>query len=118
MQVMPGRSNGQWISPAIPTVANCVLAALWGFSAFGGWSDDAFCGQAPTHDAECGDAVLRYVWLSAPAAFVGAGISVMSWLLPGVRRRPDMLDRNLTIAVGFWVFAEAVMFVGGYLAKP
>ncbi|MEV4255050.1 hypothetical protein AB0J52_18000 [Spirillospora sp. NPDC049652] len=114
---MPGRSNSRWLSPAIPTVATCVLAALWGFSAFGGWSDDAFCGEAPTHDAECGDALLRYVWLSVPAAFVGGGIGLMSWLLPGVRRRPPLLIRNLTVAIGFWVTAEAILFFGGLLAK-
>lgn len=101
----------------MPTIANCVLAALWGFSAFGGWSDEAFCGRSSAHDAECGDAITRYVWLSAPVAFVGAGIALMSWLLPTVRHRAGLLDRNLTIAIGFWVFAEAVMFLGGFLAK-
>ncbi|RFU42689.1 hypothetical protein DZF91_05275 [Actinomadura logoneensis] len=117
MRIVPGRSNGRWLSPAVPTIATCVLAALWGFSAFGGWSDEAFCGEASAHDADCGDAVLRYVWLSVPAAFVGLGIGVMSWLLPGVRRRPGLLARNLSIAVCFWVLAETIMFVGGFLAK-
>ncbi|MEV5571121.1 hypothetical protein AB0L06_13815 [Spirillospora sp. NPDC052269] len=117
MRVVPERSNSQWLSPAVPTIANCVLAALWGFSAFGGWSDDAFCGSGAAHETDCGDAVLRYAWLSASPAFVGAGIGLTSWLLPSVRRRPARLNRNLTVAIGFWVFAEAVMFVGGFLTK-
>jgi hypothetical protein len=39
---MSGRPNGWWISPAIPTIANCALAVLWVFSALGGWGDAAF----------------------------------------------------------------------------
>jgi hypothetical protein len=43
---------------------------------------------------------------------------LVSWSLPGVRRRPRRLDALLTAAAALWVLAEAILFVGGYLAKP
>jgi hypothetical protein len=118
VQAMPGRSNSWWISPAIPTIANVVLAALWGFSAIGGWGDAAFCGEEERHDPGCGagfDDAVRY---SAPVAVLAAAVAVTAWSMPGVRRRPDRLDALLSVAALLWVLAEGVLFVGGYLAKP
>jgi hypothetical protein len=115
---MSGRSNGWWISPAVPTIANCVLAALWGFSAIGGWGTDAFCGEADQRDVTCvGDFDLA-VWLSLPPAALATLVAVTAWALPGVRRRPNRLDAYLTLAALIWVVAEAILFIGGYLAKP
>jgi hypothetical protein len=52
-----------------------------------------------------------------PAA-VAAALALGSWLLPVVRRDPDRLDGLLSLAAAGWVLAEAILFVGGYLAKP
>jgi len=115
---MPGRSNGWWISPAIPTIANAVLAVLWGFSALGGWGDTAFCGDADQHDPGCGDDFGFAVRLSIPFAVLAALIGVAAWSLPRVRHNPARLDALLTVGAFLWVLAEGVLFVGGYLAKP
>ncbi|MFP3962451.1 hypothetical protein SMC26_08995 [Actinomadura fulvescens] len=118
MQAMPGRSNGWWISPAIPTIANAVLAALWGFSALGGWGDAAFCGDANEYDATCGADFDVAVRLSAGPAGLAAVTALTAWALPSVRRDDDRLDTFLTVAAFLWVFAEGVLFIGGLVAKP
>ncbi|MFB4311915.1 hypothetical protein [Actinomadura sp. GTD37] len=118
MQAVPGRSNGWWISPAIPTIANFVLAVLWFFSAIGGWGDAAFCGEDDGHDPGCGAVFAEAVRLSAPVAVLAAVIAVAAWTVQSVRRRPERLDALLTVAAFVWVLAEAVLFVGGHLAKP
>jgi hypothetical protein len=118
VQAMPGRTYGLWISPAIPTIANCALAALWFFSALGGWGDAAFCGQDDGHDPGCGADFDDAVRLSAPVAVVAAAMAVSAWALHGIQRRPGRLDAFLTVAAIVWVLAEALLFVGGYLAKP
>ncbi|MFC4056607.1 hypothetical protein ACFOY4_43560 [Actinomadura syzygii] len=118
MQAMPGRSNGWWISPAVPTIANCALAVLWTFSALGGWGDAAFCGENEKRDAGCGEGFADAVLVSAPIAALAAIVAVAAWGIPGVRRRPDRLDAVLTAAAFGWVLAEGVLFIGGYLAKP
>ncbi|MBO2454774.1 hypothetical protein J4573_47335 [Actinomadura barringtoniae] len=115
---MPGRSNGWWISPAIPTIANAVLAVLWGFSALGGWGDAAFCGDADQHDPGCGDDFGFTVRLSVPFAVLAAVIGVAAWALPRVRHNPARLDALLTVGAFLWVLAEGVLFIGGYIAKP
>jgi hypothetical protein len=115
---MPGRANGWWISPAVPTIANCALAALWFFSAIGGWGDAAFCGEDERHDPGCGAGFEDAVRLSSPAAAIAAAVAVAAWAAHGIRRRPGLLDASLTIAAFIWVLAEAVLFIGGYLAKP
>ncbi|NDU76836.1 hypothetical protein GWI34_30050 [Actinomadura sp. DSM 109109] len=117
MQAMSGRPNGWWISPAVPTIANCALAVLWGFSALGGWGDAAFCGEDEAHDPGCGAAFDDTVRLSAPVAAIAAAVAVTAWAVPAARRRPDRLDVALTIAAFVWIAAEGVLFVGGYLAK-
>jgi hypothetical protein len=118
VQVMPERANGWWISPAIPTIANCVLAALWFFSALGGWGDAAFCGEDDRRDPGCSAGFDDAVRLSAPVALLAVGLVAAAWALHGIRRRPGRLDALLTVAAFVWVLAEAVLFVGGYLAKP
>lgn len=115
---MSGSPNGWWISPAIPTIANCALAVLWAFSALGGWGDAAFCGEDEARDPGCGAGFDDAVRLSAPVAVIAAAVAVTAWSMPGVRRRPRRLDVTLTVAAFAWVVAEGVLFVGGYLAKP
>lgn len=118
VQAMPGRSNGWWISPAIPTIANCALAALWGFSALGGWGDAAFCGEAAEHDPECATGFDDAVVFSLLPAGVALVMAVGAWVLPGIRRDADRLDGLLTAAALVWVVAGGVLFVGGLLAQP
>ena len=118
MQATSGRSNGWRISPAIPTIANCVLAALWAFSALGGWGDAAFCGEDGQRDPECGASFENAVRVSAPLAALALIAAAVAWTMPGVRRKPDRLDAVLTIAAFVWILAEGVLFIGGYLAKP
>jgi len=115
---MPGRSNGWWISPAVPTIANCVLALLWTFSAPGGWGDAAFCGDADAHDPGCAADFEHTVLFSVPVAVLAAAIAVTAWAMPGIRRNAGRLDVLLAMAALVWVLAEGVLFVGGYLAQP
>ncbi|TDC17451.1 hypothetical protein [Actinomadura bangladeshensis] len=114
---MPARANGWWISPAVPTIANCALAALWFFSAIGGWGDAAFCGEDGRHDPGCGAGFDDAVRLSTPVAAMALAVAVTAWAMQRVRRRPGLLDASLTVAAFIWVLAEAVLFVGGHLAK-
>ncbi|TDB84577.1 hypothetical protein E1264_24080 [Actinomadura sp. KC216] len=118
MQATPGRPNSWWISPAIPTIANCVLGLLWAFSALGGWGATAFCGEDGQRDPGCSAGFDDAVRASAPVAVLALVVAVTSWAMPGVRQRPDRLDALLTVAAFLWVLAEAVLFIGGYLAKP
>jgi hypothetical protein len=114
---MSERPNGWWISPAIPTIANCALAVLWAFSALGGWGDAAFCGEGEGYDPGCGAGFDDAVRASAPVALIAAALAVTAWSMPGIRRSPYRLDVLLTVAAFTWVIAEGVLFVGGYLAQ-
>ncbi|RKS71268.1 hypothetical protein BZB76_5757 [Actinomadura pelletieri DSM 43383] len=114
---MPGRSDSWWISPAVPTIANSVLAVLWLFSAVGGWGDAAFCGEDEQRDQRCSAAFDDAVRVSAPLAVLATVLVVTAWSMPGVRRRPDRLDTLLAVAAVTWVLAEGVLFIGGYLAE-
>jgi hypothetical protein len=118
VQVISERSNGWWVSPALPTIANCLLAVLWGFSTVGGWGEAAFCGTAARRDASCAADFEPAVMLSIAPAALAAALAATSWALPGIRRSPQRLDALLTVAAAMWVVAEGVLFVGGYLAKP
>ena len=118
MQAMPGRSNGWWISPAIPTIANCALALLWFFSALGGWGDAAFCGDNDAHDPSCGAAFKDAVLFSIPVALVATTLAVAAWAMPTVRHNAGRLDALLTVAAVVWILAEGVLVIGGYLAQP
>ncbi|GAA2083222.1 hypothetical protein [Actinomadura alba] len=110
-------TNGWWVSPAIPTTANCTLALLWGFSGFGGWGESAFCAGDAIRDPHCvarfGDAVA----VSLVPAAVAAAIALAAWMLPRIRRDDARLDRALTISALVWFAAVTVLFVGGLLAK-
>jgi hypothetical protein len=117
VQASPGRQNRWWISPAIPTIANVALAVLWAFSALGGWATAAFCGE-DSAARDCTDGVDLAATVSAVPAVVAAALALGSWLAPSVRRDPDRLDGMLSLAAVGWVVAEAILFVGGYLAKP
>jgi hypothetical protein len=118
VQVISERPNGWWVSPALPTVANCLLAALWGFSTLGGWGEAAFCGAEAQRDAACASDFEPAIIVSIVPAALATAVAVVSWALPGVRRRPQRLDTLLTVAAAIWVVAEGVLFIGGYLAKP
>ena len=117
MQASPGRQSRWWVSPAIPTIANVALAVLWAFSAFGGWGAAAFCGD-DTATGKCADGVNVAAGVSAVPAALAAALALGSWMSAGVRRDPDRLDSLLSLAAIGWVVAEAILFVGGYLAKP
>jgi hypothetical protein len=117
VQTSPGRQNRWWISPAIPTIANGALAVLWWFSAFGGWGASAFCGDDAVA-GDCADGVGLAAGVSAMPAAIAAALALGSWLSPAVRRDPDRLDGLLSLAAAAWLIAEAILFVGGYLAKP
>ncbi|GAA4143191.1 hypothetical protein [Actinomadura keratinilytica] len=118
MQATPERSAGWWISPAIPTIANFVLAALWVFSTAGGWAESAFCEEAGERDGTCAADVAMAEAASIPLAVAAAFVAVGAWAVPAVRRRYARLDGLLTVAALIWVAAEGVLFVGGYAAKP
>ncbi|MFD0902790.1 hypothetical protein [Actinomadura sediminis] len=117
MQVAPRRSGDWWISPAIPAVANAALAALWAFTALGGWGEQAFCGAGGAHDPTCAtgfeNAVLASLAVVIPAVVLALAAPAMS----RVRRHPDRLGMMLTAAAFLWVGAEGILFLGGYLAQ-
>ncbi len=119
---MRGGSNrqdeGWWISPAIPTIANGVLAALWAFSAFGGWGRTAFCRNGGPIDQGCSNGYDTTIVISLVPAVLAAVLAAASWALPSVRRDPTLLDTLLTIAALTWVVAQAVLFIGGYVVQP
>ena len=117
VQASPGRQGGWWISPAIPTIANAALAALWGFSALGGWGTSAFCGDEAQQQT-CIDRLDVVIGISGGPAAVAAALAIGSWALPQVRRDADRLDSLLSLAAILWLVAEAIVFIGGYLAKP
>jgi hypothetical protein len=117
VQASSGRQDRWWISPAIPTIANAALAALWGFSAFGGWSTSAFCGDE-ARQQDCVDRIDLMATVSGVPAAVAAAMALGAWGLPSIRRDAGRLDSLLSLAAIIWVVAEAILFVGGYLAQP
>jgi hypothetical protein len=93
------------------------LAALWGFSAVGGWADAAFCGDEAAHQT-CVDRVDVVIGVSGVPAVAAAALALGSWAIPRVRRDADRLDTMLSLAAVLWIVAEIILFVGGYLARP
>lgn len=118
MQARPERSDGWWISPAIPTIANVALAAFWGFSTLGDWGYEAFCGARAARDPGCATRLDHAVLMSLVPAVLATVIALGAWLIPRVRRDAERLDGLLTVSAFLWVAAEAILFVGGYLAQP
>lgn len=117
MQVAP-RRTGEWrISPAIPAVANLTLAALWMFTAVGGWGEQAFCGAGAVTDRTCAAGVHDAVLVSLAAVIPAAGIILMAAVLYTARREPERLTSLLTVAAILWVLAEGIVFFGGHLAQ-
>ena len=112
------QDEGWWISPAIPTIANCVLGALWGFSAFGGWGRTAFCRDGGPLDQSCSSGFDTTIIISLVPAVLAGLLAVGSWVTPAVRRDPTLLDTLLTIAALTWVIAQGVLFIGGYIVQP
>jgi hypothetical protein len=117
VQASPGGQGRWWVSPAIPTIANVALAALWGFSALGGWGTSAFCGDETTQQI-CADRIDLVISVSGAPAAMGAALALGSWAVPRVRRDADRLDTVLSLAAILWIIAGAILFVGGYLAQP
>ncbi|WP_147312249.1 hypothetical protein [Thermomonospora umbrina] len=99
-------------------MANVALAALWAFSALGGWGAEAFCGEGGNRDAGCGAAFDTAVLASLGAALPAAVTVVCAWALPGVRRDARRLDWVLALAAFMWLAAEGILVVGGYVAQP
>lgn len=111
------RNDGWWISPAIPTVANAVLGALWGFSTFGGWGRTAFCSNDSALNMGCSGGFNTAILVSAVPASLALALVVVSWASPAIRRDLHLLDALLSIAALTWLLAEGVVFIGGWLAQ-
>lgn len=102
------RVTRTWVPPAVPAVASLLLAVLWGFAVFGGWSQQAFCGGLrPSLD--CADRIVSVTALSAMVALFAAGATGIAWF----GRRESLFG----VAVGAWLTALAVLFVGGLAAQ-
>jgi hypothetical protein len=101
-----------WIAPVIPVVANLLLAALWGLSVFAGWGLEAFCSTGEESDA-CGSRLGNVAVMSGIFAIAAACCWAGAWIVPGVRRDPRRFSVLMSTAVGAWVAAEGVLFVGG-----
>jgi len=107
------RQTGEWrISPAIPAVANLVLAVLWAFTALGGWAEQAFCGVGDAHDQVCVVDVHDTDLVSPAAVVPAAGIILASVVFTSIRRVPDHLTGMLTAAAFMWAIAEGIVFLG------
>ena len=117
MQVVSRRPSEWRISPAIPAVANLALAALWGFTVFGGWAEQAFCGVGDAPDPACADGVHKAALVSQVAMVPAVGIIVVAAAFHALRRGRDRLTGMLTAATAFWVLAEGIVFLGGHLAQ-
>jgi hypothetical protein len=100
------------ISPVIPTVANLLLAALWGFSVFAGWGLEAFCSESG-----CVDRMGGVARASALFAAVAACCTAGAWLAPGARRDKGRFTALMVAAVIAWVVAEGILFVGGMIVR-
>lgn len=116
---MPGREDvpDPWggrvrVSPVIPTVANLLLAALWGLSVFAGWGLDAFC-SAQEDVAACHDRLDPVAFTSGMLAVAAALCTAGAWLGPVARRDPSRFTVLMASAVLAWILAEGVLFVGG-----
>lgn len=110
---VPG-GGGVWVSPVIPTVANLLLAALWGLSVFAGWGLEAFCSAEEGSEA-CRERLGSVPFGSAVFAVTAALCTAGAWLGPVARRDPSRFAMLMTAALICWLVAEGVLFVGGVL---
>ncbi|WP_157408151.1 hypothetical protein [Actinomadura atramentaria] len=115
---MQERTDGRRISPAVPSIANLLLAALWACSTYGGWGESGFCGDGPARDPACSDGFAVAVLLSTPFAAAAAVLALASWASHDLRRRPSRNAARLTVAALGWVVAEGVLFLGGFVVQP
>ncbi|MFV2179397.1 hypothetical protein ACFHW2_07505 [Actinomadura sp. LOL_016] len=99
-------------------MANAALAALWAFTAFGGWGEQAFCGVGGAHDPTCATGFENAVLSSLAVVIPAVVITLTALALRRVRHHPDRLGMMLTAAAFLWVGAEGIVFLGGYLAQP
>lgn len=90
-----------------------MLGALWIFAAFGGWGRQAFC----TADGSCADNVAAAVVVSLAPAALALLTALTGWAFRAVRDDPDRLDTVLSVAAVLWLLADAVVFIGGWLAR-
>ncbi|GAA5073111.1 hypothetical protein HNP84_009266 [Thermocatellispora tengchongensis] len=100
------------LSPAIPTVAVLLLAALWGLSAYAGWGLEAFCADDES-SRSCAERLETVASFSGLFAVVGAGCAAVAWLIPAPRGFMPLMGT----AIAAWVVAEAVLFAGGMLVR-
>jgi hypothetical protein len=110
----PGAPGGVRVSPVIPTVANLLLAALWGLSVFAGWGLEAFCSAGEESEA-CRERLGAVPFASAVFAVTAALCMAGAWLGPVARRDPGRYAVLTATALICWVAAEGVLFVGGVL---
>ncbi|MEV5414044.1 hypothetical protein AB0K60_35075 [Thermopolyspora sp. NPDC052614] len=112
----PDDAPGMWVSPVIPTVANLLLAALWGLSVFAGWGLAAFCTAGEEAEA-CRDRLGSAAFTSGAFAVTAALCTAGAWLGPVARRDPSRFTVLMVAAVIAWVLAEGVLFVAGVLHR-
>jgi len=93
------------VPPAVQAAASLLLATLWGFAVFGGWSQQAFCPADPEPPPHCADRIAGVIALSVMVAIVAAGTTGVAWLA----RRESLYGA----AVVAWVAALVVLFAGG-----
>ncbi|WP_433368440.1 hypothetical protein [Streptosporangium sp. CA-115845] len=103
---------GMWISPVIPTVANLLLAALWGLLVFAGWGAEAFCS-----DPGCVARLDGVAGASALFAVIAAGCTAGAWLVPRIRGDENRFITLMIAAMIMWMIAESVFFVGGLIVR-
>ncbi|MCW2902467.1 MAG: hypothetical protein JWO67_4732 [Streptosporangiaceae bacterium] len=100
-------------------MANCALAALWGFSTVGGWGEAAFCGKkGAIPEGPCAAGLEDAVAVSTAPAALAVVIALSAWALPRIRRHDSRLEGVLTVSAFIWLAAEGVLFIGGMLSQP
>ncbi|MFI9596896.1 hypothetical protein [Nonomuraea sp. NPDC052265] len=103
-------------SPMIPTIASSLLAALWGLSVFAGWGLEAFCAGGEPSSA-CSRRLGTVSTVSGLFAAVAACSTLAAWLIPASRQDPRTFGRLIGAAVGAWIVAGGVLFLGGLFAR-
>ncbi|WP_147268245.1 hypothetical protein [Spongiactinospora rosea] len=91
-------------------MAVLLLAALWGASVYAGWGLEAFCTPGEPGD-QCARRLELVSTISGLFAVVAGSCSVAAWLT----RSPRAFLPLMIVAIGSWVTAEALLFLGGML---